>query len=146
MAFQHIKNAGLVAGHTVKLQFNNLPGAPVVHVEYLGETNSGWLNDEIARANSVSAMVTSSKATLSKQKIQETRGKRRAAFAKHAVRKLEAKHSDGKDATTDDIPEFVDALPDEVFDSAWLFVVDAENFRERVIDVGEESVKALVEK
>jgi hypothetical protein len=146
MAFDNIRSAGLIAGRVVKLQFNNLPGQPVVHVEHLGETNAAWLNDEIARANSTSALVTSSRSALSKQKIGEARLKRRTVFAKHAARKLEAKHSNGADATDDDIPEFIAALPDEVFDAAWTFACDAENFRERVIDIGEESVKALVAK
>jgi hypothetical protein len=145
--FDYIADAALVPGKTVPYKFTQFIGEPVVHVEHLGETNKTYLNEEIARANSSAALASSGGGKrVSKQLIKEQRDKRRKIYAKHAVRKLEAKTKTGEAAGQDLIPDFVNSLPDEVFDVAWNFVRDPENFRELTIDADEDSTKALVEK
>ncbi len=131
MAFEQIRSAGLKPGKTVPLILNMLPGEPVIHVEHLGDENTGFLNDAIAKANAKAALGTKGQ-KLSRAKLDEMREKNRATLAKHSVRSLEAKHSDGRAATDKDIPEFVDALPADVVDIVVQFVNDAENFRDRM--------------
>ena len=127
--------SNLRPGKTVALKLNMLPGQPVIHVEHLGESNQTFWNDQIARANSrdaVAAIVASKPGKITKKVIKERRKKDRETLAKHAVRDLEAKHSDGRPATRDDIPDFMDAIPDDVVDIIRDFAQDPENFRDRV--------------
>lgn len=137
MPFDQFAGSALKTGKTVPLKLNMLPGSPVVHLEFLGETNTTFWNDQIARANAkdaVLAAITPGGTKVTKKLIRERRKKDRETLAKHAVRKLEAVHSDGTAATAADIPEFLDAMPDDVIDMLRAFVTDPENFRERAIE------------
>ncbi len=133
MAFGRIKAASLKAGKTVPLKLNQLPGDPIVHIEHLGETNASWWNDSVAQAGAKDA-APDAKAKVTLKTLAAARAKNRAVIAKHAIRKLEAIHDDGRKATDADIPEFVDALPDHVFDIVKNFALDHNNFMERAID------------
>lgn len=136
MGFDQFRKAELEPGHTVPMVLDMLPGEPVIHVEHLGETNSTYLDDEIARANAKPASAGGKgQQKISKVKLAEIRTKRRATLAKHVIRKLEAKHSDGKPATVEDIPLFVDSIPGDVVDTIWNFANNAENFRPSLDDV-----------
>lgn len=132
--------AALVPGKTVELRLNMLPGSPVVHVEHLGETNVGYTNDTVAGAGMGVAAAGNRKRTPKERK--ELRDKRRKTLAAHAIRKLDAKHDDGTAATNADIPEWLDAVPDDVVDTMFFFALDADNFRE----VTFASVAAVAEK
>lgn len=134
MAFDQIRSARIIADKTVPLTLNMLPGRPTIHVVYLGETNVEFWNDSIAKANAKTNAIDERGVKLSPQKFREARVRNRITVAKYAVKHLEAVHSDGKPATDADIPEFIDALPDDVFDIVKTFVSDAENFRERNIE------------
>lgn len=125
--FAQIAAARPKPGKIVPLVLNMLPGSPTVHVEHLGETNAAYWQDAIARAEAEPAAV-------GRRGITELRARRernRGLLVKFAVRRLEAVHSDGTPATDADIPEFVEALPDDVVDTVWVFCSDVENFRER---------------
>ncbi len=133
MAFGKIEAASLKPGKTVALKLNQLPGSPVVHVEHLGETNASWWNDNVTKADpKAAAPDRAGKATL--KSIAAARAANRIIVAKHAVRRLEATHDDGRKATDEDIPEFVESLPDHVFDIVKNFALDANNFMDVAAD------------
>lgn len=122
--------AELKPGKTIPVVLDMLPGAPVIELEYLGETNVSYLNDQISQANAklMSAGGTKNK-QLTKKRIDENRAKRREILAKHAVRDLKAKHKDGMPATKADIPEFCNAIPADVVDTIWAMANNEELFR-----------------
>lgn len=131
MAFDY-SSAALKPGKTIPLKLYMLPGEPVVHVEHLGETNASFWNDSIAKANGGERRVGGN--ALTKRAIASARRKNRATLAAHAIRKLDATHSDGKAATLADIPEFVDALPDDIVDFLRDYCTNQENFRDTQIE------------
>ena len=141
MAFDHIKRSAIAPGKTVQLVLNMLPGSPVVHVEHVGETNVGFMNELLAKANGRHLATSSS--SLSAKDRDDARARNRETLARHSIRHLEATHSDGTPATDTDIPDFVAALPDDVVDLIRDFVRDPNNFRERPI---EGDPKAIAEK
>jgi len=145
MAFGKIRNAGLIPGKTVPLVLNMLPGEPVVNVEHLGTSNTSFINDQVARASHHKAVTrtASTGAPMSELERERVDRENREFIIKHVIRKLEAKHDDGRDATDADIPEFVQSLPPDVVTTILVFAFNAENFRERVI---ESAPKALAEK
>lgn len=135
MAFGKIAAATLVAGKTVALKLDMLPGQPVVHVEHLGETNEDYWNDQIARANTQDSVSVGRRAgggKITRKTVHKRREKDRETLTKYAVRHLEAKHDDGRDATDADIPEFMQSIPPDVVDTIRDFVLNEENFREGI--------------
>lgn len=133
MPFDQIKNAALRPGKLVPLVLNMLPGEPVVHLEHLGDENASYFDDAIAKANA-KAQAGKKGGRASRRQLAENRDKNRETLAKHSVRHLEARHSDGRAATDADIPEFMASVPPDVVDTMIVFAFDAENWRERSID------------
>jgi hypothetical protein len=141
MAFKAIMAQVVQTGKTVQLPLTQLrgpKGAPVLHVEYLGETNTSYWLDVLSRAkaDAATAHVTAGRrhdltpAEMA-ARLRDQRAKKRDVVALHAVRDVENLfHDDGTPATKADIQDFVKALPDDVFDVVWMFAEDANNFRE----------------
>lgn len=144
MAFDYTAQA-LKRGKTVPLVLNQLHDSPVIHVEWLGDTNASWMSDMIAQANAKKdASNRRGGVQLSEKVIADSREKNREILAKHAIRDIEAIHHDTqKPATRADIPAFVKSLPDDVIDTIRDFVTNPENFRERA---PESTPKELAEK
>lgn len=120
--------AKLQPGKLVPIKLNMLPGHPVVWVEHLGETNKGYWNETLAMAGSGGAEAGSGKRT--PETVKADIEKHRKSIERHAIRKLDAKHTDtGEAATQADIPEFCEAIPDDVVETVYWFSRDPENFR-----------------
>lgn len=130
--FSHISKAVVPPGKTVPLVLDMLPGSPVLHVEHLGESNQQYWNDQIARANTAEARVGDrANQAITKRGLKKRRDKDRETLAKFSVRDIEARHTDGTPATKEDIPDFLEACPDDVIDTIRDFVINPDNFRER---------------
>lgn len=143
MGLNNVRKQKLKAGKVVPLVMNQLYGDPVLNVEHLGETNFGYLNDALAQAGAKAARFTGQQQRTPEQ-IQRERDENRATVTKHGVRSLgEGWYHDDKDGNADKsrpvestpagIAEVVNALPDEVFDSLFLFCLNGENFRDVAI-------------
>lgn len=148
MGFDQYEKAKIVSGRTVPYVMNMLPGEPVVHVEWIGDTNRTWVNHLMAEARAgekgIKAVSDREFAKLADpEQRKKNREENRKLLAKHSIRKLEAFHSDGRAATDDDIPLWVQSIPDDCVDKIVVFVLNAENFREHVI---ESTASALAEK
>lgn len=131
-------------GKTVRYTLAQLrapQGCPVLVVEHLGETNSGYWLDALSRAKAESATALATagikkeiSATEMDRRIKEARAAKRETVALHAIRDVENLfHDDGSAATKADIFDLVMALPDDVFDDVWRFAENANNFRESAI-------------
>ncbi len=142
MPFEQFKKAVLMPGKTVPLRLNMLQGEPVLHVEHIGDENVSYVDDIIAKAHATKQVGVRGK-KLSRKMLAESMVENRRIVAAHAVRHVEALHSDGRAATDADIPELVASLPDDVITTIYNFASDAENFRERPI---EGDAKELAEK
>ena len=129
MAFNNIKDSAPKPGKLVSVVLDMLPGRPVVHLEHLGDTNESWTADQIARANSKTSLGFGSRKA-SKKLLREIVERKRQAIADHAIRDLEAKHSDGTLATKADIPAFTEALPPHVVEMIYDFASNANNWIE----------------
>lgn len=141
--FSNYEMARIVPGKTARIVLNMLPGSPAAHVEHLGESNVAYYNEMLADSAAAGAAVGSRKRSAKERK--EVIDKRRVTLARHAVRKLEAKFSDGTPApsTPDVIEKWLNALPEDVVTKLYLFALDEDNFREHsftnVADVAEKS-------
>lgn len=130
MGFDYTRQE-LPPGKTVPFVLDMLPGKPVVHLEWLGETNKTWMSDQLARANAKKHAAKKIEKTLTEHDIVEMREKNRVYLAKHSVRDLEAIHTDTKKAATkDDIPLFMKSIPWDVVDLIVEFASNQENYRE----------------
>lgn len=135
MSFRHLEAQAVPKSKTVPLVLDQLRGNPVLHVEWLGDTNIEFWNDAIAKANAQAGMSGGGKRKISDAMIRENRLKNRDIVATHSVRKLEnIKHDDGTLAGLEDIRDVVFSLPDDVFDSVWSFVNNPNNFREEIFE------------
>lgn len=134
MTFRNLEIQKLAPGKVVPLVLNQLAGEPVLHVEHLGESNTEFWNDAIAKAGT-RASAGNTRRAVTAATIREARDSNRKTVAKYAVRGLEnIVDDDGNAAGIAEIPAVVAALPDEVFDSVLAFCSNPENFRERSID------------
>jgi hypothetical protein len=126
----------IVAGYTIPIVLDMLPGSPTVHIEHLGNQNKTLLAEQIAEATATASDARKIGAK-SKRKtpaevekeLAEKTAERREELAAHAVRNLDAKHVDGTPATTADIPAFVDALPEDIVDRLYAIANNADLFR-----------------
>lgn len=139
MGFRNLEIQAPKIGKTVQLVLNQLAGDPVLVVEHLGETNIAFWNDAIAKAQAkAGASQAGSRKKITADDIASMRVKNREILAKYSVRALENVFHDKPDgspdperpATADDIPAVVTSLPNDVFDTVWRFVQDANNFRD----------------
>lgn len=105
---------------------------PIVHVEYIGESNRPFWLEALARSSARSrtgASMGSSPADIDRAN-REARDENREAVINHSARHLEnVLFDDGTAATDKDIRLFVLAIPDADFDSLWMFVQNHNNFR-----------------
>lgn len=130
MAFGKISQQLVSTGHTVELVLNQIEGEPVLVVEHLGESNTEFWNDALAKAGVEANELGRKKPTA--QAVKAARLKNREIIAKYSVRGLKnVFHDDGAPATMADVPDVINALPDDVFDSVLAFVRNPENFRTR---------------
>lgn len=148
MGFAHFTAARIVAGKIIPVVLNQLPGAPVVGLEHIGDGNATFVADQIAKAGTDEALhpgaILASAAAVRARRA-DTRGKAddereqreqiarfRELVLRHGVRQLvDVKHSDGAKATDADIPEFVTSLPDDVVVDLALICFNKEHWRER---------------
>jgi hypothetical protein len=138
MAFKNIQLQTVAEGKTADLvlhQIRGPKGPPTLKVEHLGETNTSYWLDSLSRAKAEMYTQAAMKKDLSPQemarKLREARARKREVVTLHAVRDIENLfHDDGMPATKADIPDFIASLPDDVFDTVWMFAEDANNFRD----------------
>ena len=135
MSFRKLEAQAVPEAILVPVVLNQLKPAPTFWCEHLGESNKGFWNDALARAN-VTANVGAGKRTrITDAKVKEGRMRNRELVAKHSVRRLEdVFHDDGTPASAADIRDVVFAIPDDVFDELLEFVTNPNNFRDVEID------------
>ena len=132
-------------GRLVPMLLNMLPGSPTVHLEYLGEENASFLTYQLEQAN---AVVKGRKLAIGRGEVPKvtaadlTDVTKMRAELRHAIRKLEAKHTDGTEATAADIPDFIAALPPDTVRRIHAVAENIENFRNSAFA----EPKALAEK
>ena len=122
------KAAEVKPGKTVKLVLDMLPGAPAVHLEHLGESNKSYWSESVAKANSGEIHAGTRPKVITAKAIADRRVRDRELLRKHVIRKLEAKHADGSDATLDDVGEWLEAIPAYVLDMLVEYAVNPANF------------------
>lgn len=143
MAFRSIAHQSVKVGRTRELvlaQLTVLGDHPVLVVEHLGETNTDFWNDAIARANADQAG-RRKRSKLTPQQIVVARGKNRDLLVQHCVRDTKGFFHDGPDGRPDprkpaaraDVEDIVRSLPDDVVDDVMIWVTEANNFRDEEI-------------
>lgn len=138
MSFEYLSEQSPQAGRTARfvLPLRAPNGPPVLHVEHLGETNTGYYMDALSKATAQDKpRPRDLNPQALAQAVREARNRRREVVAVHCVRKLEnVYHRDGREAGAGDVVDLVWALPDDVFDSLWDFASDPANFRTAPIE------------
>lgn len=142
MPFGSVSQQALKPAKTVELVLNQLVilgEHPILVVQHLGESNKPFWNDALAKASANAADRGRNK-KITPAEIDAGRAANRTTVAKFAVVDTRGFFHDYTDrpgfpdhmkpATKADIPEIINALPNEVFDSVMSFVLNAENFRD----------------
>lgn len=145
MPFRSVSHQTVEVGNTVELVLNQLTilgEHPALMVEHLGESNPGFWSDALAKASANAS--SGGRGVSQAEEIRIGRIKNRATVAQHAVRDLRGFYHDRADkpgvpdpkhpATIADIPDLIDALPDDVFDSVLVFCLNPNNFRKRAFE------------
>jgi len=145
--FDHYTKQAPQQGRTVPytlVALRNPDGSsPVLHVEYLGESNRPYWLESLARAQAKEKPSGTTPIEIDRERRAQ-RDKNRATLAQHSVRRLEhVFRSDGTSATSADIPAVLAAIPDEDLDALWFFVQNPGNFRDYTFA---ETPAALAEK
>ncbi len=139
MAFRKLEAQAIPEALVIPVVLHDLKPSPTLWVEHMGETNKGFWQDALARANVAASVGAGKRTRITDAKVKEARLKNRELVAKHSVRRMEnVFHDDGTPAKAEDIRDFVFALPDDVFDKLLEFVSDPNNFRDEPI-VGDAS-------
>lgn len=115
--------------------FRNPDGtSPVLHVEYLGESNRPFWLETLARAKAKTGAAIATTPTEIDRDRRTARDSNRETVISHSARKIDnAFHDDGTPATEKDLRAIVLAIPDEDFDMLFGFVQNHGNYREFVI-------------
>jgi hypothetical protein len=126
---------GKTVPFTLPLRAKN--GPMVLHVEHLGDTNVAYYHEMISEIQRSGVMPAQRRRDLTPpaihQALIDARKRKRETVIRHCVRSIEnVWHDDGSEATHDDIPALIWALPDDVFDDVWKFAEDPSNFRDVV--------------
>ena len=113
--------------------------SPVLKVLHAGESNKPYFNELLKRGNRNQRQIVAGKITTSL--IEDNRDENRKLYAKYVVKGwTDVVDAAGKPAafTPDTCLEFLEALPDWLFDQVTTFCSDAMNFvGETSLDVGE---------
>ena len=148
MPFDHYEAAHVTPGRTVPVEMTMLPKHPVTgkhpvaHVEHLGNDNRSWIAYQIETADPKKIEKAKTSTLKKKQETLEERTARameqskekrdeRRAEIRHAVRHIDAWHSDGTPATDDDVPAWIGAIPQDGVDLIWWVATNLENYRNR---------------
>jgi hypothetical protein len=150
MGFSNYAKQGPRAGKTVAFTLIGLVNpdgsSPMLHVEYIGESNRPFWLEALAKASAKvkAGFHPQSNPTEIDRARRADREDNRETLITHSARKVEnAFHDDGTAATEKDIRAIVMALPDEDFDRLWMFVQNPDNYRSFTIA---EEPTALAEK
>jgi hypothetical protein len=154
VGFSRYTKQGPQPGKTVPYTLHGLRNpdgtSPVLHVEYVGESNRGFWMEALAKASakaSANAKAVRGPGTTPTEIDRERRAARddnRETIIAHSARRIDnAFHDDGAPATPADIRAIVMALPDEDLDQLWAFVQNHNRFRDYTIT---EDPVALAEK
>ncbi len=143
MAFD-FSSVTLVPGRTIAMELDMIPGAPVVHIEFLGIDNKSFMESLIVKANAKTPKTAAKDKKVTVATYTDAIEEHRADIL-HAVRKLEGmRHTDGRLATDADIPDFIAGLPPDIVEKIWFKANSVEAHRPGLQTVAEE--KALAEK
>jgi hypothetical protein len=141
MSFSNYTNQAPRPGKLVPFPLRGLRNSdgssPVVHVEFLGETNRPYWLEALAKASAKArgAVQTSNTPTEIDRANRDERQENRQAVIDHSARRIEnVFRDDGTPATDKDIAAILRAIPDVDFLQIWNFVHNPNNFR----DYGEE--------
>jgi hypothetical protein len=140
MAFGNYSKQAPQPGKTVPYPLRGLRNPdrsnPILHVEYIGESNRPFWLEALAHssAKARSGVSPGSTPTEIARAVQEEREQNRESMISHSARRIENTfHDDGSPATEKDIRALVMALPDGDFDALWIFVQNHNNFRDYAI-------------
>jgi hypothetical protein len=115
--------------------------SPVLHVVHAGESNKTYFNELLKRGNRNQRQIVSGKITTAL--IEDNRDENRKLYAKYVVKgwdETTVLDAAGKPVkfTAETCGEFLDALPDWLFDQLTSFCSDALNFvGDTAINVGD---------
>lgn len=136
MAFGNYSKQAPQPGKTVPYTLRGLRNPdgsnPVLHVEYIGESNRAFWLEALAKSSARMRGGWQPGATPTEidRATREARDDNRETVIGHSARKIDnAFHDDGTPASVADLRAIVTAIPDADFDALWVFVQNHNNFR-----------------
>lgn len=135
MDFSHLKNLE-VKDKTVDYSLFQINGEPTLVLKPATEANKGYFNSVLRRSKRNLRAVKSG--SISQKMIKENREEDKELYPKHIiVGWKDMKDSSGKDVpfSTENCTDFLEVLPDWIFDDIRNFAGSSENFAGESIDV-----------
>lgn len=137
--FSHLKKLD-VKDRTAKYQIFQIEGEPTLIMKPATEANKPYFNSVLKKSRRKVKAVQAG--ALNSKMIQENRDEDRELFPKAVVIGWEGiVDNKGKEVpfTTEDCAQFLEALPDWIFDQVRNFAASSENFAYEVIDIEEKA-------
>lgn len=142
MALNNIRRHGIKPGKIIKVVLNMISDDHVLHIEHLGSSNFGYVNDAVRGAGSDEIKAIVGGGAKTPEQRQRIRDANRETVSKHSVRGHDGFLYDDVNGEPDPakpvkqdaagIAEVVNALPDDIFDIVLAIAVNQENFRDVV--------------
>lgn len=135
MSFDHLKKLAVKADARSTFTFHEIEGTPVLEVLPATEDNKPYYNAVLTRSRSVARRA---KASVNVALSKDLRDSDRELFARHVVRGWKNVRDDkGQDVpfNQDSCLEFLQALPDYMFDDLRDHCITHSNFKEDAADL-----------
>jgi len=135
MDFSHLKSLE-VRNKTAEYSLFQISGEPTLILKPATEANKGYFNSVLRRSRRNLRAVKSG--AISQKMIKENRDEDKELYPKHIITGwVDIKDSSGEDVlfSPDNCADFLEVLPDWIFDDIRNFAGSSENFSEEIIDV-----------
>ena len=122
--------------------FSQLEGCPRVWVAFAGETNKAYLNDTLKRMRGKSNAMLAAR-LMSPDQLREVREEDRQIYSRHVVKRWDVRDASGEavELNPQNCLEFLQALPNWVFDELRAFAGNPVNFLPAGVAGAEETGK-----
>lgn len=128
--FNKLKNLAVQADATRVYVFEEIDAerAPSLIVRFAGETNAPYINAVLANSRK---LLSKGKAALDSASLSKNRRQDRELYPKYVIVgwKEPMLTDEGVPSTDADIPDFINALPDDMFDGLRTYCSKPDNFR-----------------
>lgn len=144
MSFNHVRKLAVPQGATSKFTFYQIQGRPSLTVKPTGEANPPYMNAMFKRSKGVARRLRSG--DMSVDLLEETRDIDLKLYPKFVVTGWDDVETDSREKapfSAELVGQFLEALPEDMFDELRAHCGDLSNFRDDGDGLHEDDVEAI---